>query len=68
MAYDDITFDMTEDIETINEKTVGGGGYAIPREYVIQKYLKERINPTIPTATILAALDQRKWEQKQAAV
>ena len=60
-------FSMQESIEDLNEKTVGGGGYAIPREYIIQKYLKERINPKMPTTAILAALDQRKWEEKQVA-
>ena len=62
MAQEDITFDMTQHIDMLNEKTVGGGGYAIPKEYVVQKYLKERINPELPTATILAALDQRVFE------
>jgi len=60
-------FSMQESIEDLNKKTVGGGGYAIPREYIIQKYLKERINPKMPTTAILAALDQRKWEEKQVA-
>jgi len=64
---DGITFNMTEHIDMLNEKTVGGGGYAIPKEYIIQKYLKERINPEIPTATILAALDTRVFEDKAMA-
>ena len=64
---DGITFNMTEHIDMLNEKTVGGGGYAIPKEYIVQKYLKERINPEIPTATILAALDTRIFEDKAMA-
>ena len=64
---DGITFNMTEHIDMLNEKTVGGGGYAIPKEYIVQKYLKERINPEIPTATILAALDTRVFEDKAMA-
>jgi hypothetical protein len=62
-----IAFSMTEEIEKINSKNPQTGGYAIPTEMVIQKYLQERINPSIPTTSILAALDQRKWEQKQQA-
>jgi hypothetical protein len=62
-----IAFSMTEEIEKINSKNPQTGGYAIPTEMVVQKYLQERINPSIPTTSILAALDQRKWEQKQQA-
>lgn len=62
-----IAFSMTKEIEKINSKNPQTGGYAIPTEMVIQKYLQERINPSIPTTSILAALDQRKWEQKQQA-
>jgi hypothetical protein len=62
-----IAFSMTKEIEKINSKNPQTGGYAIPTEMVVQKYLQERINPSIPTTSILAALDQRKWEQKQQA-
>jgi len=57
-----------EGMNVLNAKDPNvAGGYVIPDEKVIQKYLKERINPLIPTSEIIAALDQRKWERKQQA-
>jgi hypothetical protein len=50
-----IAFSMTKEIEKINSKNPQTGGYAIPTEMVVQKYLQERINPSIPTTSILAA-------------
>ena len=60
-------FSMQESIEDINTKDPRTGNYSIPTEVIVQKYLKERINPKLPTTSILAALDQRKWEEKQVA-
>ena len=58
---------IQETMEDINAKDPSTGNYAIPTEVVVQKYLKERVNPQLPTTSILAALDHRKWEQKQQA-